>query len=163
VKPREKRQSVIIKARMRSGASWNQVSILNLSIRGLAIQVAKPPERGSYVEICRGSHVIVARVMWAEGHRAGLRSQDAIFVREIVNEGFYPQRRIGPASVQPVERRQGLRTFARRYERSRLAGRAMEFGSLAIVAGAIAVMAFGTIEYALARPMSRISAVLGDR
>jgi len=34
---------------------------------------------------------------------------------------------------------------------------------LAIVAGAIAVMAFGTIEYALARPMSRISAVLGDR
>ena len=78
---REERQKVMIKARMRSGVSWRDVCILNLSVHGVGIQAAEPPARGTYVEIRRGSQVIVARVAWAKGHRAGLRSQDAIFIQ----------------------------------------------------------------------------------
>ena len=34
VKPREERQKVMVKARMRSGASWNDVCNLNVSLHG---------------------------------------------------------------------------------------------------------------------------------
>ena len=58
MKPREERQKVMVKARMRSGTSWHDVCILNLSVHGLGIQAAEPPERGTYVEICRGSQAM---------------------------------------------------------------------------------------------------------
>ena len=59
VKPREERQKVMIKARMRSGASWHDVCVLNVSLHGVGIQTAEAPARGTYVEIRRGPHVIV--------------------------------------------------------------------------------------------------------
>lgn len=67
VKPREERQKVMIKARMRTGVSWHDVCILNLSAHGVGLQAAEPPARGTYVEIRRGPHVIVARVAWSKG------------------------------------------------------------------------------------------------
>jgi hypothetical protein len=151
----------MIKARMRSGVSWHDVCILNLSLHGVGIQSAEPPQRGAYVEIRRGSQLIVARVAWSKGHRAGLRSQDAIFIPAIVND-------IGAASAvprlmggQPVERRAQPRATNQRQDQSRLMGRAMEFACLAIAAGAVAMAAFGTVEQALARPLSQITSALG--
>ena len=82
----------MIKARMRSGVSWHDVCILNLSVHGVGIRAAEPPARGTYVEIRRGSQMIVARVAWTKGHRAGLRSQDAIFINVIVNDIGLPPR-----------------------------------------------------------------------
>ena len=41
-------------------------------------------------------------------------------------------------------------------------GRAMEFACFAIAAGAVAMTAFGTVEEALARPLSQIGAALGS-
>ena len=160
MKPREQRQKVMIKARMRTAASWNDVCILNLSIHGLGIQSAEPPARGTYVEICRGSHVIIARVVWTKGHRAGLRSQDPLFIQAIVNEALAPPQRLPVAAGRPVERRRAPRTAAQRFEQSRVAGRAMEFAGLAIVAVAVAMAAFGTVEQALAAPLSQIRASL---
>ena len=63
---------------------------------------------------------------------------------------------------QPVERRVQPRvTHQQRHDRSRLMGRAMEFACFAIAAGAVAMTAFGTVEEALARPLSQIGAALG--
>jgi len=159
VKPREERQKVMIKARMRSGVWWHDVCILNLSVHGVGIQAAEPPVRGTYVEIRRGSQVIVARVAWAKGHRAGLRSQDAIFIQAVVND-------IGSAASAPrliggtpIERRSAPRT-ASQQDSSRLVGRAMEFACFGLVAAALAVTAFSSVEQALANPLSQISAAL---
>ena len=145
---------------MRSGVSWHDVCILNLSVHGVGIQAAEPPARGTYVEIRRGSQMIVARVAWAKGHRAGLRSQDAIFIQAIVND-------IGSAASAPrviggtpIERRSAPRTALQGYERSRVAGRAMEFACFGLVAAALALTAVGSVEQALARPLSEISAAL---
>ena len=147
---------------MRSAASWNDVCILNLSVHGLGIQSAEPPARGTYVEICRGSHVIIARVIWTKGHRAGLRSQDPLFIQAIVNEGLAPPQHMPVAAGRRVERRRAPRTVTQRFEQSRVAARAMEFAGFAIVAAAVAMGAFGTVEQALARPLSTISAALGE-
>ena len=160
VKAREERQKVIIKARMRSGVSWHDVCILNLSVHGVGIQTAEPPPRGTYVEIRRGSQTIVARVAWAKGHRAGLRSQDPIFIQAIVNDiggAVSAPRGIGGTSI---ERRRAPRTGLQGYERSRIAGRAMEFACLGLVAAALALTAFGSVEQALAQPLSRISSAM---
>jgi hypothetical protein len=42
-----------------------------------------------------------------------------------------------------------------------MAGRAMEFACLALIAGALAMTAFGAVEQALAAPMLQISSALG--
>lgn len=160
VKPREERQKVMIKARMRSGASWHDVCVLNVSPHGVGIQSAEPTARGTYVEIRRGPHVIVGRVAWSKGHRAGLRSQDPISIRAIVNDLVATPAQPRQGTGRPVERRRSPRTEQERHDRSRLLGRAMEFACFGLAAGAMALTAFGSVERALARPLSQISAAL---
>ena len=126
----------------------------------MGIQTARPPVRGTFVEICRGSQVIVSRVVWSKGHRAGLRSQDAIQVTALVKEPIVAQPPSRCAVGQPIERRSAPRRVLERHDRSRLAGRAMEFLGLVIFVGAAAVTAFGAVERALAQPLSRIFASL---
>ena len=156
MKTREARQKVMIRARMRSGVSWHDVCILNLSRRGLGIQAAEPPQRGTYVEICRGSQVIVARVMWAKGHRAGLHSQDAIAVQALVREDPANDRGAAPN----VERRRAPRSMQQRHERSRLIARTMEFACVGLAGLAFGLVALGSIEQALARPIAQVRAAL---
>lgn len=160
MKPREDRQKVMIKARMRDGASWHDVCILNVSLHGLGIQAAEAPERGTYVEIRRGSQAIIARVVWSKGHRAGVRTQDAVFIRALINENQAVARpRVTQGAL--VERRRASRPAQQRHDQSRLISRAMEFTCLALFVGALAVTAFGAVEQALAQPLSQISAALG--
>jgi hypothetical protein len=149
----------MIKARMRGGTSWHDVCILNLSVHGLGIQAPEPPARGTYVEICRGNCMIIARVVWTKGHRAGLRTQDAIFIPAVVNARAVATQ---AAAGRPVERQRARRTVLEKHDSSRLAGRAMEFACFALVAGAMAMMAFGTVEQALAQPLSKISSAVGE-
>ena len=148
----------MIRARMRSGVSWHDVCILNLSKRGLGIQSAQPPERGTYVEICRGSQVVVARVMWAKGHRAGLHSQDAIAVRALMHDE--PANDASAPAYPKVERRRAPRTTQQRHEGSRLAARAMEFACVGLAAVAFGLTVFGTVEQALAKPIAEVRAAL---
>jgi len=139
---------------MRSGVSWHDVCILNLSGRGLGIQAAEPPPRGTYVEVCRGSHVIVARVMWARGHRAGLHSQDRILVHYLIRDE--PANDRDAPACRGTERRRGTRAALQRYEASRLAGRTMEFACLGLVATAFGMAVLGTVEQALAQPLAEV-------
>lgn len=152
----------MIKARMRVGASWHDVCILNVSRRGLGIQAADAPARGTYVEIRRGHAEIVARVRWAKGHRAGLQSQDPIFLQALTQDGAATdQGRPAAAVAQFVERRCAPRTPLQSHDRSRLVARTMEFACLAMVIMAAGFAASGAVEQTLASPLSRISAALG--
>lgn len=146
---------------MRSGVAWHDVCILNLSVHGVGIQSAEPPQRGTYVEIRRGSQMIVARVAWSKGHRAGLRSQDPIFIGAIVNDIAATSAAPRMMGGQTVERRAQPRGAQQRHDHSRLMGRAMEFACFAIAAAAVAMAAFGTVGKALANPLSQISSALG--
>ena len=160
MKQREQRQKVMVRARMRSGAAWHDVAILNLSRGGLGIQAADPPLRGAYVEICRGRHVIIARVMWTKGHRAGLKSQDPIWTESLLAKPSTDVSAPPAASAVLVERRQKPRPPQERHDRNRLAGRAMELACLGIGGAAMAMLAFGMVEEALAQPLSKIGTAL---
>ena len=150
----------MIKARMRSSAAWHDVCILNLSVHGLGIQSALPPTRGAYVEIRRGMQVVIARVAWTKGHRAGLRSQDPIFIKGLLSETGDA----GPAPGQTpdtfVERRRSPRPVAKAHEANRLKGRAIEFASFGAIAAALAFIAVSALNDALSQPMAAVRQAL---
>lgn len=152
----------MIKARMRVGASWNDVCILNISPRGLAMQASAPPPRGTYLEVRRGDHEITARVMWVNRHRFGVRTQDVLAIEQIVNRPDLSAAL--PCAEEPVvERRRWQRSAAERHETSRLLSRAMEFAVLSIFAASAAVITFSAAAEALHRPLAKASAVLAPR
>jgi hypothetical protein len=162
VKPREERLKAMVKARMRADGCWHDVCVLNLSSRGLGIQSADPPPRGTYVELFRGRYVVVARVIWTKGHRAGLRSQDPIFIQALLSYPAGSQPDAPPASARPIELGVGPRALQQRYDESRLAARIVEFAFTTIAAAGLGLVVFGCLEQALARPLSQLRTALGS-
>lgn len=137
---------------MRVGASWSDTCILNMSSRGLMAQAAVALERGSYTEIRRGRHVIVARVVWSNGHRIGLRAQDCLPIDSIVADEAAPER---PGAK--VERRATGRTT---HEEHRYQAHAFEFAGMA-VGGLLAAAFLVAALRDVLRPLGQVAAVLG--
>jgi len=141
VKTREPRQKVLIRARLRGPDGWHDACILNISSRGMLLQVAEPPARGSYLEIRRGSHVMMARVVWAGGHRLGVRMQDLLCIDAIVGE---PDSANPDAAVRIescIERRATPRASADAHEQSRWRAHAYQFVWLVMIAASAAMLA----------------------
>lgn len=154
---------MLIKARMQTGARWGDVCLLNMSSRGALVQSAEPSPQGAYIEVRRGHHVIVARVMWIEGHRFGIYAQDTIAIDQIVSEreGSKKLAQVTRAP-QVVDRRETTRKpdYGARHEASRIIGRSIEFCFVIGIGASLAVAAFSTLRAAVMAPMSRLSTAL---
>jgi PilZ domain-containing protein len=155
-KSRELRRRVVLPARMRFGASWSDACILNLSSRGLLIHTSRPAPTGSQIELRRGEHIIVARVVWRDGAKAGLRAEDRVPVEEIVTLGQSQAFQI-TAGRAPVERRK----YPRPEDQHRLRGKAIEFASVVAIGASLAGGAAMLVEQAFARPLAMVEAALG--
>jgi hypothetical protein len=141
---------------MRCGAHWRDARMLNLSSRGVGLSAGAPPEPGTYVEIRRGAHVIVARVMWTAGLRFGVRTQDPVQVEALIRE---PDASDAPApapapSGQPLERRRAARSISRQHERSRALARMLESMFLGFLAIAAALLVFDLVKQSFQRPLA---------
>lgn len=155
----------MIGARMRVGASWVDVCILNISPRGLGMQCAVAPTRGSYVEVRRGAHVMIGCVAWSNGHRFGLRTQDLLVIDTIIRE---PDKSASndpgpPAAARPIERRARPRTTQDRHDGSRTIGRALEFACVAVFGISAALVVFQSVAQALGQPLAQVSSALESR
>jgi len=157
MKTREPRHKVLVRARMKAGAGWHDACILNISTRGMMLQAADPPGRGSYLEIRRGAQVIVARVMWTRSHRFGIKSQDLLPIDAITADAAPPPTRCADPDG---ERRVNERPTLGAHEQSRIRGRVMEYGFAAALAVVVAVFAASEVYQLLARPTSVIAAAL---
>lgn len=148
---------------MLSGAEWKDVYFLNISSRGLMVQAKSAPPQGSFIEFRRGSHVVVARVVWSEQMNFGVLAQDVIPVEEIIQDKQPPaDARPGSARVSH-ERRSVARqpSAAERHERSRYRARAMEFAMLAAAGAALAGGTVSIVHAAIADPMAELGSALG--
>ena len=162
-KPREHRLKVVLPARMKDNRGWHDVRILNISTKGLMARSPAAPSQGSYLELRRGSHVIVARVIWSNGQQFGLQSQTRLDPSAIIDE------KTGNAAVPdssagkvPVERRAAPRSTANSHEQSRWRGRAFEFlGILAMVA-MFGILALEASQQALAHSMQAVDRSLAS-
>lgn len=164
LKQREKRRQVLIGARMRVGVRWDDVRILNVSQRGLLVQSGEPPSRGTYLEVRRGAQAIVARVVWTDGNRFGVQTQDPLNIEALVSETKAPAE-ASEASRPPVERRAVPRPprSTERHERNRWIARAVEFGCIAgFGAGVAALIGNGLIQ-AFAAPLTATTVALERR
>lgn len=155
----------MLNARMRVAATWNDVCILDISTRGLLVQAAEPPARGTYLDLHRGQYAIVGRVVWAEGQRFGIRTQDPLPVDEIINP---PDPAIAQLAASVVaEAAAGRRSsphFAQaRHDSSRTLSRSVEFAFVALFGAALGVTAFNSVGQALGRPLAQLSATLLQR
>ena len=157
VKPREWRRKMVLPARMRASCGWSNACILNVSSRGLLIQASRGAFEGSTVEIWHGEQVIVARVVWRQGTRAGLQAEARVPIEDMcANSSGAELPRTGPDG-HLVERRKRPRT----HEQNRFRGRAVEFASLAVVGLALATGMFALVEQAFAQPLAYIARVMG--
>ena len=157
--PRELRRRVILPARLRMGAHWSDACILNISSRGLMIQASRAAPEGSVIELWKGDYVIVARVVWRKGVRAGLRSEDRVPVEDIMSLAQSPGLQLtATTSRSSYERRKRPRT----HEDSRIRARMMEFASTVVIATFFAGSAYGLVEEALAKPLAAVRNVIGN-
>ena len=143
---------------MNAGGGWHDACILNVSSRGLMLQSAAAPVRGTYLEIRRGVQLIVAQVMWSKKHRFGVKTQDLLSVAAMTAQCDTPA--ISPRDPPVGERRAVARVQMPAAERSRQRGRLIEYGFAAALATFGAVAMASEVHATLAEPFERIAMAL---
>ena len=149
-----------MKARLRWGAYWGDACILNISSQGLMIQTGRVAPEGSIVELHRGDHVILARVVWRDGLKAGLRTEDRLPVDQILAAGDHAPVQLVTSNGAIVERRTKARSEA---ADAREFGRKLEFvGACVLVLGFALLVGLAVFDV-LAAPTSRIEHTLENQ
>lgn len=156
---RETRRQVFLRAMIRAGRQPSPICVRNISSRGMLLQAACPPQRGTYVEILLGRHVIVARVVWAKERRFGVQTRQAMDVDAILGElGAAPVRSrqaISAAMATPA-RAPTAAELRERHERNRRISSMFEFLVLVLAAGIIAVLAGEAIYARIGTTFERV-------
>lgn len=162
MRPRETRRRVIIPSRVRSGSLWCDARIINLSKRGIGLTSATPPDAGTYIEIRRGAHIMIARVIWVNGLRFGVHTQDPVSVDSLVHArdsaGATDSQQTG--STPLAECRRTSREWIAKRDHSRAFGRFIEFAFIAMLAASAAVAGLGLIGQVLQHPLAQVQDAL---
>jgi Flp pilus assembly pilin Flp len=161
MKPREERRNVLIQARMRIDGKWVDVRIHNISSRGLLVQSTASPPRGTYVEIFKARHTIVARVVWSKNQRFGIHTRERLDVGALMGEVAPPKADPAPSSERRSDpRRLTAAQVTQRLERSQRISSAVEFGAI-VACGVIAAMITVSAVYeTLSAPFEKVSGSL---
>lgn len=153
---REPRRRVMLPARMRRDGGWVDVSIRNLSSRGMMIHSDHAVERGTYVEVRRGAHAVIGRVMWRKDLTFGMHTQDRLDVDAIVER---PGAAIGLRPNGEPERRRAPRPAGDAASSIRR-GRHLQFGALGIGVVAAALFIGTAVNHALSQPFAAARAAM---
>lgn len=146
------RTAVRMAARIHHDRGWDDASILDVSKMGVRFSTRQTLQRGSYVELRRGSHVIVAQVMWSDGGKAGARTQDVVCLNNLLSQNA------NKVAVTPgVDRRKICRPTAQSH---RAVGQTIEragvWVGIAAFCSIAAVLAYET----LSQPFSQVEEVI---
>lgn len=150
---------------MNHNGGWLDACIHNVSSRGMLVASDGDVKPGDYLDIRRGTLVIIGRVVWAKDRYFGVRTQDRISVDALVGE---PRRTTRPPAGEQPERRGTTRyaseaQAAHRAERSRQLSSVMQYGLL-VCAAVVAAVAAGSHVYGLLdSSMASVGAALGGQ
>lgn len=146
----------MLPTRLRTAAGWSDACILNVSSRGLLLHSSCAAREGSCIEVRHGAHAIVARVVWRNGAKVGLQSEDRVPVDDILTLGQSSSLQLTAVQRGTIERRRQARVE----DQSRRRARSVEFASIAFIAlwlgGGLLVL----VQEALARPLAYVESAL---
>jgi hypothetical protein len=148
----------MLPARLRVGVRWSDACILNISSRGLMISAGNAFVEGSTVEVRRGAHAILARVMWREGPKAGLWADEPLPVEDIVTMAQSATLEVTAADSLTMERRRRKRAI---YDDSRQRARALQFAFSVVVAVGLSAAILSMVQHAFGKPIAIVGSVLG--
>lgn len=159
-KAREPRRTVLIPSRMCVGSRWVDACIHNMSSRGMMLTTDSPPAPGAYVDIRRGTQIVIGRVVWRKDQFFGIRTQDKVNMDAIVNEPRLAARPPRKADQQ-LERRSKDRLTAeqkvgRQVERSRQISMLIQFVVVIALVVAAAVLIGDRVHALLSAPARAI-------
>ena len=167
MKQRSERRKLLVSARMRTDAGWSDVAITNASMRGLGLQTAHAPPRGTYVELRRGLLVINARVVWSNNHRFGVQTQDPVPIAALSAKpgtiAAADSRAEDYAASGRTERRRERRVAVEAHEHSRIRSRLMEYSCHLAVAVAAVAIAASAVDELFARQVATVERALAAR
>lgn len=154
---REPRSKVVLSAQIRLDGRWSQVTIRDLSSRGMLLSSRTPPRPGTYFEISGPGASFVARTVWVNGDKFGVRIQDRIDVEGAVRSGALKvteSPNFEPAAPAPKR--------AANQNDARHRGRLFEHGSM-VVAGFTAAAVIALLIFSvLSTPFRAIAETLGQ-
>jgi hypothetical protein len=163
LKPREERRKTVLRARLRTDRGWSDVTIGNVSSRGLMLQCTAPLPRNSFIEVRHRHLCIVGRIVWTHGAKCGVRTQDAIDMAGLLSHA--PQKRRAPGEERRATRRD-RQLRARPQDPAEIAAgsrrfaRAFDWTIMVLAAGAAGAFMAQSAYAALAEPMTRVTTVL---
>ncbi|BCA63693.1 hypothetical protein HMP09_2927 [Sphingomonas sp. HMP9] len=142
-----------VPCRMNVGGKWSSGCIHELSDKGMLVSSSEPPPLGTYVEIRRGTLIIIGRVVWNGGSRFGVRTQDPISLAALLSEPVLDRRQ------KTIDRRSAPRSDSARRTVDRSASsrhRSSAFEFLCIVALGAGVAGFAAVSsyHALSAPLA---------
>ena len=162
LKPREDRRPISVPARLRSETGWSDVTIGNVSSRGMMLRCVAPPPQRAYIEVRHQGVCIVGQIVWINGARCGVRTQDLVDVAGLLSQGGRRARhpandRRGasrpvepPRAPSPAERAEASRRFARLFD----------FAVIAAAATGAAALAASLMFDAFSAPLARTAEAL---
>jgi len=157
---------VLIPARLKQDAGWFDICIRDISAKGLLVQGASPPRRGSYVEIRRGAHVIVAKVAWAKDQQFGLTTQDIVPVDALIHRpdaAAFGRSQTPSNDVQPERRAAPRVSSEQAAARSRHISAVIQYGFAIVFALACAVALVGFVQDSLHRSLGTVTTTLAGK
>lgn len=158
---REPRKTVRIGVRLKDDAGWSDAQILNVSSRGVMAQCQDPPRRGSYVEIRRGTCMMIGRVAWTGADRIGVHVRERIDIDDLlqpVTPGRKAPRPAGEVQMRVCENRRP--SAEERAAASARFGRAFDFAAIAILVVGLAIFASAMATQAFGSPMAKVETAL---
>lgn len=160
--PREERRTVFVTCRMRDDSGWSDMTICNLSSRGLMAKCNAAPPRGSFIEIRRGGLSIVGQVRWSRDNRVGIRTQEMIDVSSLLGGGPVTDAPQADRRARPREDRgaHSRPTPVVLEERSRRLSRLFDWLVIAVVGIGFAVLVATQVYSVISAPLDRTKTAL---
>lgn len=147
---------------MSADGKWHDITILNISSRGLMARTSVVPPARSYIEIRRGANVtIVGKVVWQDDRHFGIRTQDRIGISMLSDDGSVAAAPHDPLVERRAQPRPRSVDPAEAFERSRQKAALLQF--VAFAGGGVvgAFVLANAIMDVLGKPFMTIAAHLG--
>lgn len=153
----------MVPCRINAEGIWSDACIHNVSSRGLMLSTASPPRTGSYVDIRRGTLVIIGRVIWVKGQQFGVHTQDQVSAAILVSEPVLKQRpKFDTADDRRAPSREETQRLPdRRAEKHRRFASLFQYVFFAVAAAGFGAFVAMQVYHLLEEPFQKVASALG--